>query len=198
MKLDNRNLHEILRLLAAHLDLAGIQKMELIVCGGSSLIATDLITRTTKDVDIIALRAADGRLLDPDPLPDFLVKAAAQVARDMGLEENWLNNGPSRGDGGLFRMGFPNGLADRLQSRTYGPRLTVHFISRLDQIHFKLYAAVDQGGYHMQDLMVLKPTAEEIERAAQWTITHDISENFRMLLRELLRKLGYEFVANRI
>lgn len=32
-----------------------------------------------------------------------------------------------------------------LQRRDYGGALTVYFASRHDQIHFKLYALVDQG-----------------------------------------------------
>ena len=59
----------------------------------------------------------------------------------MGLDANWLNNGPSRGEGGLFQMGLPDGFADRLQ---------------------------------------------------------EVSEGYRMLLRELLRRLGYESIASRI
>ena len=62
------------------------------------------------------------------------------------LPEDWLNNGPSNGEGGLFRMGLPEGLAARLTWTTIGEKLALGFISRLDQIHFKLYAAVDQPG----------------------------------------------------
>ena len=71
----------------------------------------------------------------------------------MGLVDNWLNNGPSRDEGGLFQMGLPVGFAERLKERVYGLRLTVYFAGRLDQIHFRLYAATDRGGVHIDDLL---------------------------------------------
>jgi len=35
---------------------------------------------------------------------------------------------------------------------------------------------VDQGaGKHFDDLIALKPTSDELENAARWTMTHDVS-----------------------
>ncbi len=102
------------------------------------------------------------------------------------------------GEGGLFQMGLPDGLSGRLHTRQYGVRLTVHFIGRLDQIHFKLYAAADRGGYHITDLQALGPTAEEIEAAARWAMTHDVSSEFATILKHLLRELGYAESADRL
>jgi hypothetical protein len=76
--------------------------------------------------------------------------------------------------------------------------LTIYFIDRIDQIHFTLYAAVDRGGYHINDLEALKPTPEELIAAARWTFTHDVSEEFRALLKQMIEKLGYGFVAENI
>lgn len=59
-------------------------------------------------------------------------------------------------------------------------------------LHFKLYAAVDRGGYHITDLLALAPTDEEIRQAAQWTLTHDVSDGFQTMLGLLLKELGYE------
>lgn len=95
-------------------------------------------------------------------------------------------------------MGLPDGFAERLSSVTYGDRLRVHFINRLDQIYFKLYASADRGGYHMEDLRALNPTSDELEAAARWCMTHDVSEGFRMVLKQLLKELGYEDVADRV
>jgi hypothetical protein len=121
------------------------------------------------------------------------------VARDLGLFEGWLNNGPSRGEGGLFQMGLPAGFVGRLTEKKYGRRLTVHFIGRLDQIHFKLYAATDQrDGTHLNDLKALHPSASELEAAARWAMTHDVSEGFKVVLRELLTHIGHESVAKNI
>ena len=199
-RLDDKQLHEAFALLAARLELDGSTPLALVVCGGAALIAQRLVSRpTTKDVDVVALADADGALLDPEPLPAALVAAAEQTRLDLGLPVKWLNNGPSRGDGGIYRAGLPEGLMERAEKRVYGNRLTVYFIGRLDQIHFKLPAAADQGGgRHLDDLLALDPTAEELERAARWARTYDPSEGFAWLLRELLRKIGHGTVADRI
>lgn len=198
MKLNAILLEQALGMLSSHLDLARTPTVRLVICGGASLIAAGIVSRTTKDVDIVALRTADGTLVAPVPLPDFLVAAAAVVARDLGLEANWLNNGPSSDEGGLFQMGLPEGFAERLTERVCGPRLRVYFIGRRDQIFFKLFAAADRGGVHLDDLSALRPLADELEAAARWAMTIDVSESYRTLLRELLKDLGYESVAGRL
>jgi hypothetical protein len=193
------NLDQALSLLAGRLDLAQTDPVRLVICGGSALIAMNLRRRTTRDMDVVALLSAAQEPISPDPLPDFLLRAADQVARDLGLFEGWLNNGPSRGEGGLFQMGLPEGFVGRLTEKEYGPRLAIYFIGRIDQIHFKLYAAADQrDGTHLNDLEALHPTAAELEAAARWAMTHDVSEGFKMVLKELLTQLGHESVAERI
>ena len=90
-------------------------------------------------------------------------------------------------------FGLPKGFRDRVQTQEFGDGLTVHFASRLDQIHFKLYALVDQGaGKHEQDLRALSPTADELVQAARWARIHDPSEGFREMLDRALRYLGVE------
>jgi hypothetical protein len=175
------------------------EAVRVVICGGAALIATGLRSRTTHDADVVALVNPAGELVSPVPLPPFLLKAAEQAARDLGLLPNWLNNGPSRDEGGLFQMGLPAGFADRLTRQTFGPRLTVYFIGRLDQIHFKLYAAADQrDDTHIADLRALKPNDAELEAAARWTMTHDVSPGFRSVLQELLKEMGYASVAKNI
>jgi hypothetical protein len=111
------------------------------------------------------------------------------VARDFDLDSGWLNPGPTD----LLRFGLPGGFWERVVSRVYGPALTVHFPSRTDQIHFKLYAMVDQGaGRHEADLRTLSPTLDELLAAARWAITHDPSEGFRGQLLQVLAMLGVE------
>lgn len=173
------------------------EPVEIVVCGGSALILTGSVARTTLDVDILAL-VSEHRILSPDPLPDTLARAARETAEDLGLPPGWLNNGPSRGQGGLFQMGLPVGIEERLSSRSFGSHLTVHFIGRLDQIHFKLYAAADRGGYHIDDLLALQPTDDELVRAARWAMTHDVSATFRTIVTNLLRSLAHDGAADRL
>jgi hypothetical protein len=138
-------------------------------------------------------------LVDPAPLPEELLVAAKEVADTLNLPQDWLNNGPSSGDGGLFRLGLPDGFKDRLVKNYQGEKLTVYLVSRLDQIYFKLYAAIDQfGSYHASDLKQLLPSDEELLGAVRWATTHDPSEGFQEATKLFLREFGYEQLADKI
>jgi hypothetical protein len=81
----------------------------------------------------------------------------------------------------------------RVVTRHYGQALTVHFAGRVDQIHFKLFAMVDQaGGRHEADLRALRPGSGELVAAARWSLTQDPSPGYRMVLVEALSVLGVE------
>ena len=188
-----------LRLLNGRLDIANAQNFNLVVCGGTALVANALVNRVTRDVDVVALADDDGDLIDPAPLPKALDAAAEEVAEDLGLPKDWLNNGPSGGEGGLFRLGLPDGFVDRLNWNSFGEKLTVAFVDRIDQIYFKLYAAVDQfGSYHATDLQELDPTDDELLNAVAWSRTHDPSEGYLKSLKMFFREFGYEHLVERI
>lgn len=167
------------------------EHFELVVIGGSALLALGLIERSTRDVDIVALHDS-GALDKAEPLPMGLAAARDRVARDFALEADWLNADPTK----FLDFELPDGFASRMTRHDYGPALIVYFASRLDQIHFKLYAAVDEGGpgKHEADLQALKPTDEELVAAARWTLTHDPSTGYAEELRGALRFLGVENV----
>ncbi|NLV41249.1 MAG: hypothetical protein GXY15_08465 [Candidatus Hydrogenedentes bacterium] len=192
--MDSQQLDAAFRIMNGLLVRSEAPPVHLVVCGGAALIAAGLIARTTRDVDIVAL-LEDGRLASPSPLPPHLLLAAEQTAEALQLPKDWINNAPSRNKGGLFQMGLPEGLQERLLPRNYGACLTAHFIGRLDQIHFKLYAAVERGGYHTADLLALGPTDTELAQAAQWALGQDVSREFRQLLRQLLETLGNDGIA---
>jgi hypothetical protein len=123
------------------------------------------------------------------PLPQALLAARAAVAADFGLAEDWLNAGPTD----LLKWGLPEGFMSRVVTRPYGMALVVDFASRLDQIHFKLFAMVDQGGgRHEADLRALSPTPGELAAAARWSITQDPSPGYRSVLVDALRVLGVD------
>lgn len=165
---------------------AAEQPFDMVVIGGSALLALGLVERTTRDVDVLAIAGPEG-LVPADPLPSPLVEARDRVALDFGLPAAWLNPGPTD----LLRFGLPDGFLSRIDTRSYGPALTVRYAGRFDQIHFKLYAMVDQGaGRHEADLRALDPTADELVTAARWTRTHDPSEGFHEELVAALAHLG--------
>ena len=83
--------------------LAAGESAHLVVIGGSGLIAIEMVSRVTRDVDIVALEE-HGELVSAEPLPRSLVAAAALVARDLDLEPGWLNSGPTS----LLDLGCPS------------------------------------------------------------------------------------------
>jgi hypothetical protein len=175
----------LLRALGEQLALLG-ESRTLAVVGGTSLLVLGLVTRTTRDVDVVALVEGE-ELVSAQPLPVELREAAGIVASDFGLPLDWLNPGPAS----MLDLGLPEGFLERALRRSYGDALTVMFASRLDQIHFKLYAVVDQGpGRHLSDLQALQPSEAELFQAARWSRTHDPSEGYRGVLIEVLQHLG--------
>lgn len=121
------------------------------------------------------------------PFPHSLEVARDRVARDFHLPTSWLNDGPAA----LLDFGLPEGFLGRAERRDYGSALTVWHASRFDQIHFKLYAAVDQGpGKHESDLRALAPTDDELILAARWSRSHDPSDGYLQQLTLALAAMG--------
>ena len=191
--IDISKLNEALQLLNEQLVLTDAPATEIVVCGGSALIATGLVPRTTQDVDIVALMKAEV-LVDSEPLPKYLIEAADRVGKVLNLPVDWLNNGPAS----QFQMGLPQRFQERLTTVIVGKKLTVHYIGRYDQIFFKTFASADRGGYHVSDLKALNPTEEELIAAAKWCMTQDTSEAFRMILKDMFNQLGWQNVSEQI
>jgi hypothetical protein len=95
-------------------------------------------------------------------------------------------------------FGLPVGCLDRAELRRYGDHLSIYVISRIDQIHFKLYAAVDNGDIHVADLLALRPTDRELLAAATWARSHDPSPGFHSVLVSFLRDIGRAELAEKI
>ncbi len=159
---------------------------EIVVVGGGSLLLLKLLERTTKDLDLVAV-VEKGEFISAKSLPQVLVDAAGEVGRALELGKDWLNSGPAP----LFEMGLPSGFETRMHTRHYSG-LTVHLADRFDQICFKLYASVDQGpqSKHFSDLMTLKPTTQELEKAKNWCQSHDVSEIFAEMINEVLEAVN--------
>ncbi len=190
-------IHDILEALDRQIGVHGGVPLGLVVCGGTALSALGLVMRTTRDMDVLGLvsETRNGVTIQSiDRFPEWLTEAAERVGRDFDLPERWLNLGPAS----QVESGLPGGFEKRLVKKVYGQCLTIYFISRVDQIHFKLYASVDQDGYHVQDLFALKPTENEMEMAAKWVVTQDVSEVFRALLKDFLEIHNYGDTAKRI
>ena len=188
-------LDEALSALAAFLEADQAAPESFVLIGGSALLALGLISRTTRDADIMAGVDARLGLVDPRPMSDALQFAARRVARELDLDDHWLNTGPAD----QILAGLPEGFLQRLSARSYGPCLTVHLPDRYDLIHLKLFAAVDQGpGRHVTDLAALQPTDDEMLAAARWVLTQDAGEVFPGIVRSALIRMNHEHIADRL
>ncbi|MDX6649354.1 MAG: hypothetical protein QOJ97_1305 [Solirubrobacteraceae bacterium] len=187
MKFVSSSLESALEALGELLDSRGLE-YRLAVVGGGAMLLLGLIERPTADLDVVA-HVDDAGFGAADPLPTPLQEAIADVARSLDLPVDWLNPGPAS----LLDLGLPSGFDERAHVRRY-ESLEILLADRLDQIHFKLYAAVDQGpkSKHFADLQALRPIRDELLTAARWARTHDPSEGFRAELAGALQLLGVE------
>ncbi|MDQ3518839.1 MAG: hypothetical protein M3466_10575 [Gemmatimonadota bacterium] len=175
----------------------------IVILGGAALNLLGIVERPTTDVDILAFASYEGgksRLLHepPEPMPAWFREAIRSVARDLGLEQDWLNAGPAI----QWRAGLPPSLPDRVQRRGYDS-LHVGIVARYDLIFFKLFASADAPGplsVHYQDLLALRPTADELSSAEEWVRTQDAAPEFAGILAEVVRHarhdLGFDDTAH--
>ncbi len=199
--LDKEKIEDALHLLGELLESRHIGPFNLIVCGGSALLVSGLRAEATKDVDILAYIGKKGEIIVADSIPEGLRKAAENVSVQMGLDSHWLNTGPSSiVNSKLPNLGLPDGFVSRLAEKTYSRMLKVFFIGRLDQIYFKLYASVDRGSpsYHLDDLIQLNPTQEELLAASRWSMEQDPSSGYSQTLKEMLKAINYGTVAEKL
>ena len=132
----------------------------------------------------------------PAVLDDSILKAARRVQKDFGLSEGWINVRAAA----VFDFGFPEGVLERVITQQFGGNLTIHFLGRYDQIHFKLYAALEseRRSAHLSDLLALNPAEREIENAAKWIMTRESGETYKPALQNLLKQIGFKNAAAKL
>jgi len=164
------------------------EEVAIVVVGGTALNLLGVVERATFDVDVIAraegLTAGTLLLRPASPLPEALNRAAARVARDFGLDPSWMNSEVSA----QWSQGLPPITLEETTWRTFGG-LTVGLAGRRPMVALKLFAAVDRGprSVHLQDLLILAPTDEELDQAADWVKRQDASPNFAGMVEEVIR-----------
>ncbi len=190
------NLQKALEALGEKAEFYACQPISLVVCGGTALNVLGFLDRPTKDVDVVALATEEGGeiTLQAPEIPNDLLRCIQEVAEDFGLPPNWVNAGPAE----LYRRGLPEGIGGRLRSIDFGSRLRVHFVGRQDLVFMKLYAAASRGGrqaQHSSDLEALDPSHDELEKAIDWAVQQDGSEEFRHFLKRHLTDMGHDDLA---
>jgi hypothetical protein len=155
------------------------QVRSFIICGGAALILQKIATRTTQDIDIVA----------PE-IDQALKQASEEVAKILGLNSSWLNSDP---------IGLADDLAkgwkDRVIQVYTNTHLKVFSISREDMIFAKFYAYCDRQK-DIYDLVDLAPTSDEIERAANLTMSMDANVDWPAYVEiqkhKLKKRMMYE------
>lgn len=151
-----------------------------VVIGGAALNLLGVVSRETKDCDI----------LDPK-IPDDILQAALSFKKSYkDLDSKWLNNGPDS-----LKKHLPQGWENKLQPLFSGKAITFHTLSRSDLLKVKLYAYCDRET-DFDDCIALKPTQVELLVSLSWVQLQDANvdwpKHVETKLKELARKLGYE------
>lgn len=168
---------EIIRRFDRYLAEKGLQ-LDAIVIGGAALALLGVISRPTRDCDI----------LHP-ALPSEITKAAKDFAALMAeegepLDEDWLNNGPSS-----LTDVLPAGWRSQLQAVFRGEAISLHTLGRLDLLRSKLFGLCDRG-LDLGDCVALAPTAEELREVLPWLQQQDANPHWPAHVEEVLADLG--------
>jgi Nucleotidyltransferase of unknown function (DUF6036) len=151
---------------------------EAVVIGGAALGLLGIISRQTRDCDI--LRPA---------LPAEIRNAAtafAKARRAHGevLDDEWLNNGPAS-----LADALPEGWSTRLQMAYQGRAIILRCLGRTELLMSKLFALCDRG-IDLRDCVALAPTVEELRDIRPWVERQDANPEWPAHVRATLDDLG--------
>lgn len=180
-----------LTLLGEVLEGRNMAPCHLVVCGGAALRAAAIVSRVTRDVDVLAQRGEiDGELSSAYPMSESLKQAVAEVATELNLPANWLNASTSMLIGDLESL--PAEVWQDLHEKAYGPRLRISYIGRAGLIVLKFKAAIGrQEGRDLDDLMALAPDAQTCRRAVAWLRRNGMDTASETRLQQILTTLGH-------
>ena len=152
--------------------------LEGILVGGAALALLGVISRETRDFDLV----------EPE-LPEFVkdaAKAFAAELRNRGviLRDDWLNNGPSQ-----LASILPEGWRQHLQIAFQGRALTFWSLGRGELLLSKLFALCDRG-QDLGDCLALSPTPAELAVAEPWISVQDLNPDWPAHVHATLADLG--------
>lgn len=155
-------------------------KLEAIVIGGAALNLLGVISRETRDCDVLY------PTLEAD-----IVGAAREFAatREEHLQPDWLNDKPSS-----LTRDLPAGWTNRLQTLFRGDAIVLHTLGRLDLLRSKVFALCDRG-IDIHDCVAMAPTTEELYEIMPWLEAQDGNpgwpDHVRETIGDLRRRLGH-------
>ena len=160
---------EILAALDQYLEMRAL-RFEGVVIGGAALNLLGVVSRPTKDCDILS-----------PTIPEPIAGAARTFAAEMRhggqlLQDDWFNNGPAS-----LAKELPERWEDRLLSAFKGKALHLRTLGRDDLLRTKLFALCDRA----LELAALLPWVEEQDLNPDWPA------HVRATLADLGRRLGH-------
>jgi hypothetical protein len=173
---------ETLRLFDAFLEKRQLY-LDGIVIGGTALNLLGVVSRTTRDCDLLL-----------PPLSPEIVNASRLFAfglRKAGtdLADDWLNNGPAS----LVRQ-LPAGWEGRLQIVFRGKALELRSLGRRELLFSKLFALCDRS-IDLADCIALAPSADELREQMSLLQSQDANPDWpahvRATLEDLAKRLGH-------
>ena len=144
-----------------------------IIIGGAALAILGVITRTTRDVDLMT-----------SPIPPIILRHAKAFAKAYSLAENWLNDAPSS-----LERELPKDWRSKVQKIFEGNALTLWTLAREHLIISKLFAACDREADDFNDLLLMKPTVKEIDEARDWVSRLDGNPDWPAQVAALAQRL---------
>lgn len=197
MSQESHNLDQALTLLGELLSVRKTADYDLVVCGGSALLAAGIISRSTNDVDVLAKKDGEGTIFRAHPLPKALEEAAAAVAKELGLKSNWLNSSASFHFPDYHLL--PSSFWTDVETRDYGDYLRLRFVNRSGQILLKFYAVLNRNETRdLEDLRALNPKATETEAAVRWLLDSIPGLTQIHKLPDILHVLGHDEIRERL
>lgn len=144
------------------------EPIELRVCGAGALSIVGVISRATRDLDVITPK-----------LTDALLRASEEVADYLLLPKTWINNGPAS-----LTRDLESGWEDRCVEIYNRKVIRVLALGRRDLIASKLFAFCDRDENDLDDLIAIKPSVDEIDSLLNWVLDRDGSELWPNRVRE--------------
>jgi hypothetical protein len=158
-------------------------RFEAVVIGGAALDLLGVISRPTKDCDILC-----------PVIPAEIVAASHAFATDIReqggvLQQDWLNNGPAS----LSHHLLPN-WEQRTQPLFSGRSMQLRCLERSDFLCAKLFALCDRG-IDLGDCIALAPTSSELATVLPWLERQDANPDWpthvRATFTDLAKRLGH-------
>lgn len=149
-------------------------RFDAVVIGGAALSLLGVVSRPTKDVDILVPKI-------PQEI-DIAARAFAAEIRATGeiLHDDWLNNGPAS-----LADHLSTGWQERLQDVFDGSALHFRCLGRHDLLRAKLFALCDRG-IDLGDCVALAPTSDELECVLKWLQLQDANPDWPEHVRDTI------------